>query len=172
LGTALGAPPYDRLRVDLRQVREDRLATDPLARGASGLLGSSALVTMLVAVVALVLLVVAERRDESAELYAWESDGVAPHTLRLSLFVRAGAVVAIAVPGGLLLGLALSAVTTKLVTLTAVGTNPVPPLTLAVGTRWMALAVALGVGVGLAACGAVAAAALRERLPRRPEEAP
>lgn len=172
LGTALGTAPFDRLRVDLRQVREDRLATDPLAQGASGLLGSSALVTMLVAIVALVLLVVAERRDESAELYAWESDGVAPRTLRLSLFARAGAVVAIAVPGGLLLGLALSAVTTKLVTLTAVGTNPVPPLTLAVGTRWMALAVALGVGVGLAACGAVAAAALRERLPRRPEEAP
>ena len=39
---------------------------------------------------AVVLLVLAERRDEAAELYAWESDGVAPRTLRL-VAVRPGA---------------------------------------------------------------------------------
>jgi len=172
LGQALAAAPYDRLSVDLRQVRQDRLASDPLARGAAGLLTASALLTLLVALVALVLLVVAERRDESAELYAWESDGVAPATLRLALFARAGAVVAVAVPGGVLIGLALSGVTTRMVEVTAVGTAPTPPLTPAVGLPWIAAVVATGVLTGLAACAAVAAAALRERLPRRPEEDP
>ncbi|HET6211777.1 MAG TPA: hypothetical protein VFE14_02780 [Micromonosporaceae bacterium] len=167
---ALTAAPYDRLRVDLRQVRQDQLASDPLARGAAGLLTSSAVLALLVGLVALVLLVVAERRDESAELYAWESDGVAPGTLRMSLFARAAAIVGIGVPGGLAVGLVLSAVTTRLVTLTAVGTAPTPPLTLSVGAGWIATVLAAAVVVGLAAAGSVAGASLRESLPRRPEE--
>jgi hypothetical protein len=171
LQSALRAPPYDRLSVDFRLDRERALAGDPLARGAESLLTSGALLALAVAVMALVLLVVAERRDESAELYAWESDGVSPGTLRLSLFARAVAVVAAAVPGGLLIGVALSLVTTGLVTVTAVGTAPVPPLALAVGPQWMATVVVSGVLIGLAAAGGIAAAALRERLPRRPEEA-
>jgi hypothetical protein len=170
LGRALSAAPFDRLGVDLRAARQQRLAGDPLARGAAGLLTGSALVALLVGVVALVLLVVAERRDESAELYAWESDGVGPHTLRLSLFARAAAVVMVAVPGGLAVGLLLSGVTTRLVTLTAVGTAPVPPLRLAVGAGWVAAVLGIAVATGLAAAGGVAAAALRERLPNRPEE--
>jgi hypothetical protein len=170
LARALSAAPYDRLGVDLRQAREDRLAGDPVARGAGGLLAWSALLAMLVAVVAVVLLVVAERRDESAELYAWESDGVAPATLRGSLFARAAAVVAVAVPGGLAVGLLLSALTTALVTVTAVGGTPNPPLALATGTGWLAGVLAAGVALGLAASGAVAFSALREPLPRRPPE--
>jgi hypothetical protein len=169
---ALRSAPYDRLGVDLRLARQDSLTSDPLARGAVSLLTYGALLALAVAMVALVLLVVAERRDESAELYAWESDGVSPRTLRLALFARAVAVVAAAVPGGLLVGLLLSRITTSLVTMTAVGTTPVPPLALTVGPAWMAAVVAVGVVIGLAAAGAVAAAALREPLPRRPEESP
>src|SRR5439155_9472360 len=133
-------------------------------RGAADLLASSALLASLVATVAVVLLVVAERCDEAAELYAWESDGVAPATLRWSLFVRAAAVVAGAVPGGLAVGLLLCAITTAVVTVTAAGTAPVPPLALTVGVGWLAAVVAAGVVLGLAASGAVAAASLREPL--------
>jgi ABC-type antimicrobial peptide transport system permease subunit len=120
--------------------------------------------------VALVLLVIAERRDESAQLYAWESDGVPPGTLRLSLMLRAVAVVAIGVPGGVLIGLVLSQITTALVRVTAVGTEPVPPLSLAISPLWTFGAVGLGVLAGLGASAVLASMALRERLPSRPEE--
>jgi hypothetical protein len=166
----LAAAPFDLLRVDDRAAREQRLASDPLARGASGLLTSSALLSFVVALLALVLLVVAERRDESAQLYAWESDGVAPGTLRRSLFLRALAVIAIGVPGGIGIGLLLSRITTALVRVTAAGGDPVPPLALAVTPLWTVLALAAGVVVGLLVCAGLAGASLRERLPRRPEE--
>jgi hypothetical protein len=164
------AAPFDLLRVDLRQARQDLLASDPVAVGATELLTGSALVAFGVALVALVLLVVAERRDTSAQLYAWESDGVAPRTLRLSLFLRALAVVGVGVPGGVLIGLILSEVTTALIRVTAAGTEPVPPLALAVSPLWTVGWVGGGVLVGLLTCGLLAAAALRERLPVRPEE--
>jgi len=170
LARSLAAPPFDRLAVDLRQARQQQLSGDPVARGAASLLTVSALVAVLVAMLAVVLLVVAERRDESAELYAWESDGVSPRTLRISLFSRAAAVVAGAVPAGLLVGLGLSRVTAALVQVTAVGTAPVPPLRLATGPGWVAGVLALGVVAGLAVAAGVAGTALRERLPRRPEE--
>jgi hypothetical protein len=170
LREALAAAPYDRLTVDLRRTRRAQLEADPIGRGATGLLTASALLALVAAVLALVLLVIADRRDDSQELYTWESDGMPPPTLRRALFARAAAVVAVAVPGGLLVGLALSRVTNGLVLLTAVGTTPVPPLALAVDPLWTGTVVAGGIGVGLAAAGAVAAAALRERMPTRPEE--
>jgi hypothetical protein len=170
LSAALATDPYDQLQVSIRDDLARQLAGDPVARGASALLTASALLALLIAVLSVVLLVVAERRDESAELYAWESDGVAPGTLRRSLFARACAVVAVAVPGGLLIGAALSTVTTGLVTVTAVGTSPDPPLFLAIGPTFAGITLAVGIALGLLAAAAVAGVALRERLPRRPEE--
>ena len=170
LARVLALPPYDRLTVALRSQREAGLRSDPLAVGAQSLLTFSALLAMVVALLALVLLVLAERRDESAELYAWESDGVAPSTLRLSLFVRALAVVAVALPAGLLTGLVLSRVTTTLVALTAVGTTPRPPLVLSVGPLWVSGVLGVGLVVAILASGGVALGALRERLPMRPEQ--
>jgi hypothetical protein len=170
LARSLAAAPFDRLSVDLRQARQDQLSGDPVARGAASLLTVSALVAVLVAMLAVILLVVAERRDESAELFAWESDGVRPGTLRVSLFSRAAAVVAGAVPAGLLVGLLLSRVTAALVQVTAVGTAPVPPLRLATGPAWVAGVLALGVAAGLAVAAVVAGTALRERMPQLPSE--
>ncbi len=169
-GAVLARAPFDLLRTDLRQARQDRLAGDPVAVGASGLLTSGALFAFVVALLALVLLVIAERRDDSAQLYAWESDGVSPGTLRRSLFARAVAVVAVGVPGGIVVGLVLSRITTALVQVTAVGGAPMPPLATAITPLWTVLALAGGVLAALAACGGLTAAALRERLPRRPEE--
>src|SRR5207302_8073748 len=108
LARTLAGAPFDRRAFGVRQARQGHLTGDPVARGAANLLTASALVAVLVGMLAVVLLVVAERRDESAELYAWESDGIPPATLRRSLFARAAAVVAGAVPAGLLVGLALS----------------------------------------------------------------
>src|SRR4029450_1012155 len=113
-GAVLARAPFDLLRTDLRQARQARLASDPVAVGAAGLLTGGALLAFVVALLALVLLVLAERRDESAQLYAWESDGVSPDTLRRSLFARAVAVVAVGVPGGAGAALTLSQIKQRL----------------------------------------------------------
>ena len=97
---------------------------------------------------------------------------MSPRTLRLSLFLRSVAVIAVGVPGGLLVGLVLSRITTALVRVTAGGGTPQPPLALAVTPQWTIIALAAGLVVGIVVCAVLAAAALRERLPRRPEEAP
>jgi hypothetical protein len=170
LAAALTRPPYDQLRVEVRQARLDRLAADPVARGASDLLTRGALLCFAVALVALVLLVVAERRDEAAQLYTWESDGVAPGRLRRALFLRSVAVAVVGVPAGVAIGALLSLVTAALIRVTAVGTEPVPPLRFAVSPTWTLGAMATGLAVALAACAAVAAGSLRERLPSRPDE--
>ena len=117
----------------------------------------SALLSVAVAVLAVVLLVVADRRDEAAELYAWESDGVAPRTLRRSLFARAVAVVGLALPAGVALGLLLGGATSAIVTVTAVGTAPQPPLALSVGPVWVAAVLGTGLVLSLAAAALVAA---------------
>jgi hypothetical protein len=165
---SLAAEPFDQLAVTTRGAVQEQLASDPLSRGAVALLAGSAAVGLLVALLALVLLVVSERSDSSAELYAWESDGVAPSTLRVSLFLRAWSVVLVAVPAGLVTGLLLSRATTSLVTVTAVGTTPAPPLVLSAGPSWIALVLGAGLLLGLAATALLAWSALREPLPRRP----
>jgi hypothetical protein len=170
LRTALAQPPYDQLALTLRDELRARLAGDPLALGAARLLATDAVIGLAIAAVAVMLLVIAERRDDAAELYAWESDGVTPATLRRSMVARAGAVVALGVPGGIAIGLALTAFTTRLVAVTAVGTAPAPPLSVAFGPGSVGLAVAASVLACLLAAGLVAAVALREPVPRRPEE--
>jgi hypothetical protein len=169
LATALGAAPYDRLTVTDQAAEQARLAGDPLAGGAASLLVVTALLAVAVAVLAVVLLVVADRRDEAAELYAWESDGVAPRTLRASLFARAVAVVGLALPAGVALGLLLAGATAAIVTVTAVGTAPHPPLALSVGPVWVAVVLGTGLLVSLVAAALVAAGSLREDLPRAPD---
>lgn len=170
LAQRLTEAPFDQLTVALRQSREDALRTDPVATGAAGLLTLSAALALAVGLLGLVLLVVAERRDTSGELYTWESAGVGPGKLRRSLVARAVATALVAVPGGVAIGAALAAVTTALVLVTAVGAAPVPPLTLALHPLWTVAVVAGGLLVALATAGLVAAAALRERSPRPPEE--
>lgn len=169
LGQALRQAPYDQLDVRLQADVRRQLATDPLATGASSLLWTGALTALAVAVLSLVLLVVAERRDDAAELYAWESDGLTPAALRGLLFARAAAVVAVAVPCGLLLGLLLTRITTALVLVTAVGSVPRPPLALATSPADLAIVLGTGIAAGLAAAGLVALRSFREALPTRPE---
>ena len=169
LGEALTKAPYNQLHLSLRADLRRQLATDPLATGASSLLWTGAMTALAVAVLSLVLLVIAERRDDAAELYAWESDGLTPAALRGLLFARAAAVVVVAVPCGLLVGLLLTRITTALVLVTAVGSVPRPPLALAASLPGLALVLGTGIGIGLLAAGAVALRSFREPLPTRPE---
>ena len=169
LDHALTGAPYSRLTVARRVPLQDRLAADPVARGSQLLLALIAGLALLVAAVALVLLVVGERRDDAGELHAWEADGLRPATLRRVLFLRALSVVGVALPLGLLTGLVLARAGTTLVAVDASGVAPRPPLQAAVGPVWTGIVLLLGVGLGVAVSWAVAARMLRERLPVRPE---
>jgi hypothetical protein len=165
--SALATAPFDQLDVRSRDAVAAALRADPVARGASGLLLAGALLTLLVAVSAVVLLVVAERYDDAAQAYAWEADGVAPAVLRRALWWRAVAVVVPAVPAGVIAGVALSSLTSRLVAVSAAAGTPQPPLVSGIGAGWGIGAVAAGLCVALAVAGAVAATSMREPLPVR-----
>jgi hypothetical protein len=167
LDRGLAQAPFDRLDVRRQVAVAAALRADPVARGASGLLVAGALLTLLVAAAAVVLLVVAERYDDAAQAYAWEADGVAPSTLRRALWWRAVAVVVPAVPAGVVAGVGLSTLTSRLVAVSATAGTPQPPLVSGIGAGWGIVAVLAGLALALAVAAAVAATSLREPLPVR-----
>ncbi|PWJ54637.1 hypothetical protein SAMN06264364_10680 [Quadrisphaera granulorum] len=147
---------------------ERQLRTDPVAVGAVRMLLLAAGLTALVGLAALVLLVVGQRDEDAGELYAWETEGIAPRVLRRSLWARAATVTALAVPVGVAAATVLTRLTAQLVPLTAGGEQPRPPLVPEMGltTALLALVVALALALGGAAV--VAASSLREPLPSPP----
>ena len=166
-GVVSAAAVRGGLEVTERATVERDLRTDPVARSAGRLLLTGALLALGVAAAIVVLLVVAERREDATELYSWEADGVSPGTLRAALWWRAVAVVVPAVPAGVLTGLGLSGVVARLVAVTATARTPQPPLAAATGLGWAGATVAAGVLLALGLAGLVCAAALREPLPVR-----
>jgi hypothetical protein len=160
-------PDLGSVEVHDRIAAERALRSDPVARAAIGLLVAGAAFSLAAALVALVLLVAAERSDEAAASYAWEADGVAPGTLRAGLWWRAAAVAGPAVPLGVLAGVGLSGSAGRLVAITATATAPVPPLQPGTGAGWGLGAVLIGLLAALAVAGVVAGRSLREPLPVR-----
>ncbi|MFN8167534.1 MAG: hypothetical protein U0S36_01975 [Candidatus Nanopelagicales bacterium] len=164
---AVRAAPYDRLAVTTQVQRRSDLESDAVSQGAGWLLLVAAGVSLLVGLLALVLLVVAERRDDEAELLAQEADGVTTSTLRRSLWLRAvGAAVPALVAGGVA-GLALTRAVASLIELSAGGVAPTPPLLPAVGSGWTAAVLLAGVVLALAVCALAVARMLRSAWPSR-----
>jgi hypothetical protein len=165
---ALQQTPFDRLRITVRAQEEESLRSDPVALTASRLLLGSALVGLLVGGLCVVLMVLAERRESAGELFAREADGTRPGRLRVELLARAGAVLAVGVPIGVATGIALARATTTLVTVTAGGITPQPPLVTAASPVLVAVAMVSLLGLGLLGAAGVAAASLRGPLPVPP----
>jgi hypothetical protein len=161
----LHSGPWAALAVTTRSAVQAGLDSDPIGRGARTLLVVVSLLALAIAAVALVLLVVGERRDGAGELYAWEADGTRPRTLRRMLVVRLVAVATIAVPVGVAAGLVLANVGTDLVAVDAAGTTPTPPLAVTLGSMWTPLALLAGVGAGVLLGWLVAVRSMRERFP-------
>jgi hypothetical protein len=164
---AATAAPLDRLTVRLRGQQEAALRDDPVARAATGLLLTGALLGLTVALAAVALLVAGERTDDAEVHYAWEADGVPPATLRAALWWGAVAVVVPGALGGVLAGLGLSALTARLVAVTASATAARPPLHAEPGDPWVLAATGASVLLTLAVAGVVAARSMREPLPVR-----
>jgi hypothetical protein len=163
--TPFGSEPWTSVGVLDRAAVQAHLDSDPIGRGARLLLMIVALLALGVAAVALVLLVIGERRDGAGELYAWEADGVRPGVLRRMLVVRLAIVALTAIPIGVLAGLLLAEVGTDLIAVDASGSTPVPPLAVTLGSVWTPIALVIGVGAGVLLGWLVAARSLRERFP-------
>ena len=163
----LRKPPFTALAVSSRSQLEHSLRAEPIARAAVAMLETAALTAIVLALLGLVLGAVSERRDEAAELFDLEAQGVAPASLRRQLRLRASLAGLAGAVGGVATGLLLSLLVVRFVELTANATAPEPPLQLA--PDWPLIALA-ALAVALAAIACVAAAtwhAFRGRVPAR-----
>ena len=127
---ALASKPFNVLEVDSRRALEADARRDPIAHGTLLALSVAALVALGLALAGILLTVLGDLRDESGELLDLEAQGASPSLLRRIVRLRALTVAAAGLVGGALAGLALTAVVTDLVGLTARATAPEPPLVL------------------------------------------
>ncbi len=166
---ALAGPRFAALEITYRRRLVATLAGDPLGRAAVALVAVAGGLAVLLALIAIILGLLGDARDERAELYALETDGLPPRTIRRLLVVRSVMSVAIAAPVGTLAGLLVVRSTAQLIAVTAQATVPEPPLLVAIAWWQPLLAVAGSVVVASVVAVACALPLLRGRLPRRPE---
>ena len=163
---ALTQAPFRVLQTTVRADVEDEARRDPLARGTLLALIGTAVVALLLAALGLALAVHSELRDDSGEHYDLEAQGATPAFLRRVVRARAATVSAVGVVGGLLTGLALLLLVTRVVTVTARGGDAEPPLAVVVDPLLIVLGVALfGVTAGLLVGAATRRAFAGERGP-------
>jgi hypothetical protein len=151
LGAALErAADGTPVAVTSRRAVEAELRDDPLARGTVAVLAAGGLVALLLAVIAVLLVVSVELRDESGDLLDLESQGLAPADLRRQVILRLASLAGFGVVCGVVTGAVLTAVISELVAVGAGRSIPVPPLRLHVAwpellLALLAFAVVLGV---------------------------
>jgi hypothetical protein len=150
-------PPFTVLSVASRSGLEHSLRSEPVSRAALAMLEAAALTAVVLALLGLVLGAVSERRDEAAELFDLEAQGIPPAGLRRQLRLRASIAGLAGAVGGLLTGFTLSLLVVRFVELTANATAPEPPLELSLD--WLAI----GLAAVVAALVAVALVALATR---------
>lgn len=167
LAGRLRRPPFGVLSVASRSRLERRLRRDPVARAAVAMLEVAAVTALVLALVGLGLGVVAERRDEAADLFDLEAQGLAPASLRRQLRLRALVVAAGGVVGGVLTALVLSLLVVGFVELTANAGTPNPPLVLAVDWPVVLLASLVAALAAAALVGVVTVRAFRRPTPER-----
>jgi len=129
---ALTRPPFRVLQATLRTDVEAEAGRDPLAQGTLLALVGTAGVALLLAALGLALAVRADLRDDSGEHFDLEAQGASPAFLRRVVRVRAATVSAVGLVGGIVTGLALLLLVTRVVTVTARGGDAEPPLAVVV----------------------------------------
>ena len=138
---ALAAKPFNVLSVESRRALEADARRDPIAHGTLLALTVAAIVALGLALAGILLTVLGDLRDDSGELLDLEAQGASPSLLRRIVRLRALTVAAAGLVAGAFAGLALTAVVTDLVGLTARATAPQPPLVLDVDALVVAAAV-------------------------------
>ena len=148
VAVALGRRPFAVLSTSSRAGLEADAGRDPLAHGTLLALVAATVAALALAVAGLVLAVRADLRDDRGELAELEAQGAGPRTLRRVLAVRAAILALVGTVVGLLTGGLLARLVTRVVSVTARGDLPEPPLVTAVEPAVLAVAAA---AVGLAA---------------------
>jgi hypothetical protein len=144
------AAPGTPVAVASRRAVEAALRDDPLARGTVAVLAAGSLVALVLAVLAVLLVVSVELRDESGDFFELESQGMAPAALRRQVILRLASLAGFGVVCGLVTGALLTAVISELVAVGAGRGVPVPPLRLQVSWPELALGLlCLGLALGL-----------------------
>ena len=139
----LAAKPFNVLTTESRHALEADARRDPIAHGTLLALAVAAAVALGLALAGILLTVLGDLRDDSGELLDLEAQGASPSLLRRVVRLRALTVAAAGLVAGALAGLALAAVVTDLVGLTARATSAEPPLVLDVDGAVVAGAVIL-----------------------------
>jgi hypothetical protein len=139
---ALAAKPFDVLDLESRRALEEDARRDPIAHGTLLALVVAATVALGLALAGILLTVAGDLRDERGEFYDLEAQGASPGLLRRLVRLRALVITIAGLLAGAVAGLALAAVVTDLVGLTARATAAEPPLVLDVD-----LAVVVGAAV-------------------------
>ena len=129
---ALAAKPFDVLDLESRRALEEDARRDPIAHGTLLALVVAATVALGLALAGILLTVAGDLRDERGELFDLEAQGASPGLLRRLVRLRALAITAAGLLAGAVAGIALAAVVTDLVGLTARATSAEPPLVVAV----------------------------------------
>ena len=155
VAAALAQPPFRVLETTARKDVEGALRDDPLARGTLLALAGVAAIALLLAALGLALAVRVDLRDERGEHFDLEAQGASPAFLRRVVRARAATVSAVGLVGGLLTGVLLLSVVTRVVTVTASGGAPEPPLAVVFDPALVVLGLAVfvalaGLLVGLA----------------------
>jgi hypothetical protein len=140
-------PPTRALEITSRSALEAEARRDPLARGTLLALGAAALLALVLAALGLALSVRADLRDDRGELLDLEAQGAAPGLLRRVVRGRALAIALVGLVAGILTGLVLLGLVTRVVSVTARAGFAEPPL-------------AATVNVGVVVAGVVAFAVL------------
>ena len=166
---ALAAKPFDVLAIESRRALEADARRDPIAHGTLIALAVAAAVALLLALAGILLTVVGDLRDERGELFDLEAQGASPSLLRRIVRLRAASVAVAGLVAGALTGVALAAVVTDLVGLTARATAAEPPLVLAVDVVALLAAAAIYVVVAAALVLWVTRRAFTEPVPGRVE---
>ena len=144
---ALARAPFRALETSVRADAEADARRDPLARGTLLALGGTAAIALLLAALGLALAVRADLRDDAGEHFDLEAQGASPAFLRRIVRARAVTVSFAGLVGGLLTGLVLLLLVTRVVTVTAGGAQAEPPLAVVVEPPLVALGVALFAGL-------------------------
>jgi hypothetical protein len=139
---ALARKPFNVLAIESRHALEADARRDPIAHGTLLALAVAAATALALALAGILLTVVGDLRDEHGELFDLEAQGASPSLLRRIVRLRALTVAAAGLVAGALAGVALAAVVTDLVGLTARATAAEPPLVLDVDGLVVAGAVA------------------------------
>jgi hypothetical protein len=163
----LRKPPFTALAIASRSRLEHSLQAEPVARAALAMLETAALTAIVLALLGLVLGTLSERRDEAAELFDLEAQGVAPAGLRRQLRLRASLAGLAGAIGGIATGVVLSLLVVRFVELTANATSPEPPLELVLDWPLLASAGLVAAAAAVVLVGAVTWRAFRARVPAR-----